>query len=81
MYDPTLSLTSALDWAGSQHHAPASLLPGIRASTHCTGGYIGPRASLDGFRKSRPLTEIRTTGRLARSESLYRLSYRGPQLC
>ena len=28
MYSSTLSLTSALDWVGGQHHFPAALPPG-----------------------------------------------------
>ena len=40
---------------------------------------MGPRAGLDGCGKSRPYTGIRSPDRPARSESLYRLSYRGPQ--
>jgi hypothetical protein len=31
-----------------QHHAPAALCPGERTpGTHCTGGWVGPRAGLD----------------------------------
>ena len=37
-YSSTLSLTSALDWVGSQHHTPAALAPGNRAGAHFTGG-------------------------------------------
>jgi hypothetical protein len=33
---------------GGQRHAPAALPPGKRASTHCIGDWVGPRASLDG---------------------------------
>jgi hypothetical protein len=46
--------------------------PGI----HCTGGLVGPRAGLDRCEKSRPPTGIRSPDRPARSQSLYRLSYR-----
>ena len=49
-----------------------------RPGTHCTGGWVGPRAGQDWCGKSRPPTGIRFPDRLARSESLYRLSYRGP---
>ena len=36
---------------GGQRHASADLLtPG----THCTGGWVGPMAGLDGCGKSRP---------------------------
>ena len=47
--------------------------------THRIGGWVVPGAGLDGCGKSRPPTGIRSTDRPARSESLYRLSYRGPQ--
>ena len=39
---------------GGQRHAPAALLPRKRPSTHCTGGWLGPRVGLDGCGKSRP---------------------------
>ena len=39
---------------GDQHHVPAALPPGKRPGTHCTGGWVGPRASLEGCRKSCP---------------------------
>jgi hypothetical protein len=51
-------------------------LPGI-LGTHCTGGWVGPRAGLDVCENSRP-TGIRYSDRPARSQSLYRLSYPGP---
>jgi len=38
--------------AGGQHHAPAALAVGRRPGTLCTGGWVGPRASLDGCGKS-----------------------------
>ena len=37
-----------------QRHALAALLPGKRPGTHCIGGWVGPRAGLDGCGKSRP---------------------------
>ena len=61
---------------GGQLHAPAALPPGKRPGTHCIGGWVGPRAGLDECGKSRPEDSI--PGRPVRSESLYRLSYRGP---
>ena len=63
---------------GGQHHAPAVLPLGERLCTHCTGGWMGPRAGLDGGGKSRPPPPngIRTPNRPACSESLFRLSYR-----
>ena len=39
---------------GSKLHAPAALPPGKRPGTHCIGGWVGPRAGLDGCGKSRP---------------------------
>jgi hypothetical protein len=42
---------------GGQLHAPAALPPGKRAGTHCIGGWVGPRAGLDGCEKSRPHRE------------------------
>jgi hypothetical protein len=38
---------------GGQSHFPAALPQEKKASTHFTGGWVGPRASLDGCRKSR----------------------------
>jgi len=61
-------------------HAPAALPPGKRPGTHCIGGWVGPRAVLDGCGKSRHPTGIRSPDRPARSESPYRLSYPGPRL-
>ena len=37
-----------------QRHAPAALYSRERPSTHCTGGWVGPRAGLDRCGKSRP---------------------------
>ena len=42
-----------LDEVGGQRHAPAALHPGKRLGTLCVGGWVGPRAGLDGFGKSR----------------------------
>ena len=47
--------------------------PGKRPGTVCTGGWVGPRAGLDGG-KSRP-TGIWSPDLPARSHSLYRLRY------
>jgi hypothetical protein len=35
-------------------HAPAAFYPRERPDTHCTGGWVGPRAGLDRRGKSRP---------------------------
>jgi hypothetical protein len=37
-----------------QHHAPAGLLSGNRPDTYFVGGWVGPRAGLDGCGKTRP---------------------------
>jgi hypothetical protein len=39
---------------GCQLHAPAALPLGKRPGTHFIGGWVGPRAGLDGCGKSRP---------------------------
>jgi len=57
-----------------QQHAPAALYPRERPGTHFTGGWVGPRAGLDGCRKSRPQRDW-IPDRPAHSQSLYRLSY------
>ena len=48
-----------------QRHAPAAFYPQERPGTHCTGGWVGPRAGLQGG-KTRP-TGIRSPDRPARS--------------
>ena len=37
-----------------QQHAPAAFYPRERPGTHCTGGWVVPRADLDRCGKSRP---------------------------
>jgi len=49
--------------------------PLFTPGTHCTGGWMGPRAGLDKCGKSRPPTAIRSPDRPARSQSLYRLRH------
>ena len=55
------------------------LYPRERPGAHCIRGWVGFRAGLDGCGKYRP-NGILSPDRPARSESLYRLSYRGPPL-
>ena len=38
----------------SQRHDPAALYPREKPGTHCTGGWVSPRAGLDRCGKSRP---------------------------
>ena len=58
---------------------PDRSYPRERPGTHCTGGWVGPRASLDRCGKSRPHRDS-IPGPPARSQSLYRLSYRALNL-
>jgi len=37
---------------GGQHHAPATLPAGKTRITNCTGGWVGPRAGLNGYGQS-----------------------------
>jgi hypothetical protein len=39
---------------GVRCHAPAALTPGRKRGTHRVGGWVGPRAGLDGSGKSHP---------------------------
>jgi hypothetical protein len=39
---------------GGEDHTPAALAPGERGGTHCEGGWMGPRAGLDGCGKFHP---------------------------
>jgi hypothetical protein len=68
-----LDLSARRGWVVSI--TPRPLYPLERPDTHCTGGWVGRRAGLDRWGKSRP-TGIRSPDRPARSQSLYRLSYR-----
>ena len=51
-YSSTLSLTSELDGVGGQRHAPAALPPG--KTRYPLYRRLGPKAGLEGYRKSRP---------------------------
>ena len=59
---------------------PRPLYPQKRPGTHCTAGWVGPRAILEGAENLSPPTGIRFPDRSARNESLYRLSCPG-SLC
>ena len=54
------------------------LYPRERPGTHCTGVWVGLGAGLNSTENLAP-TVIRSPNRPDRSESLYRLSYRGRQ--
>jgi hypothetical protein len=70
-------MTSALDGGGWSASGPGHVYPGERPGTHCTGGWVGPRAGLDGCGKSRPHRDS-IPDRPACTESLQRLRYPGP---
>ena len=57
-----------------QRHVPAAFYPRERPGTHCTGGWVDPRASLDGRKISSP-PGFDPWPVQSRSQSLYRLSY------
>jgi hypothetical protein len=58
-----------------QRHAPVDFYPRERPGTHCTVGWVGPRAGLDRCGKSHPHRDsIQGTSSLY--QSLYRLRYR-----
>ena len=61
-------------WKLVVNATPRPLYPRERPGTHCIGGWVGPRAGLDGCGKSRP-TGIRSPDRPGHSESLYRPRY------
>jgi hypothetical protein len=64
---------------GDQRHDPAALLPGKRPGTQYIGGWVSPRAGLDGCGKPR-LTGIRYPDGPDRGQSLYRLRYPSPSI-
>ena len=47
-------MTAALEGVSGQQHAPAALYPQERTGTHFTGGWVGPRAGLDGRKITSP---------------------------
>ena len=57
-----------------QPHAPTALPPGNNGGTHCIGGWMGPRAGLDGYgeQKTSCLLGLEPRDRPVRNESLSR---------
>ena len=53
-YSFALSRTSALGGGGGSAPRTGRLYPRERPGTHCTGGWVGPRARLDGRKISSP---------------------------
>jgi hypothetical protein len=70
----TLFFTAALKGVRGQRHVPTTSYPREVPGSHCTGGWVGLRAGLDRYRKSRP-NGIRSPYRPAREQSLFRLRY------
>jgi hypothetical protein len=79
-YSFTLPRPRRLNGVSGQQHAPAALYPRERPGTHCTGGWVGPRAGLDG-RKISPPPGFDPRTVQARSQSLYLLSYPAHSKC
>jgi hypothetical protein len=52
-------------------------ISGKGTAAHCTGGWVGPQAYLEGCEKFRLPTQIRSPDRQTCNESLYRLVYSG----
>jgi hypothetical protein len=76
--------TSALDGVSGQRHAPAALYPQVRTpGTHCTGGWVGPRASLDTEARGKilsPLPGIEPQSPLDPSRSQTRTERQKPEI-
>ena len=64
-----------MEWMASTTSRPLYLRE--RPGTYCIGGWVGPRARLDGCGKTYPHRDW-IPNRAARSESLYRLRYHDP---
>jgi len=69
-----LQLYSFSTWrmmaVGGQRHATAALSPVRRPGTHCTGGWVGPRAYLDAYKEEKnflPSLGFRTPNRPSRT--------------
>jgi len=58
MYNSTLSLTSALNGGGWLRPRPGQFTPRERPGIHRTGGWVGPKAGLEGCGKSRHTPEF-----------------------
>ena len=53
-YSSTLALTLTLDRGGRSSPHPGRFAPGKGPGTHCTGDWVGPRATLDSCGKISP---------------------------
>ena len=73
-------MTAALEGGvNGQQHAPAALYPRETPGTNITGGWVGPRAGLEGRKiSSPPGFDPGPSSPVA--QSLYRLSYRAQNM-
>jgi hypothetical protein len=78
-YSSTLSLTLALDGGGWSTPRPGHFTPGKQTRYPFYRRLGGPQGWSGRLRKISTPPGIQSPDRPARSESLYRLSYRGPQ--
>ena len=69
------SMTTALEEGEWSAARPGPLYPRERPGTHFTGGWVGPRAGLDGRKISSP-PGLDPGPSSPVAQSLYRLSYR-----
>ena len=76
-YSSTLTLLRHQNGVNDQQHATGAIYLRERPGPHCIGGFVGPRAGLDG-RKISPPPGFDS---LPRSQSPYRLSYPGTMHC
>ena len=74
-------MTTALEGMRGQRQAPAALYTRERPGTHCTGGWVCPGPVWTGAENLAPPLGIPSPERPARSQSLYRLSYRAHKVC
>ena len=58
---------------------PRPLYPRGRPGNHCIGGWVGPKAGLDGCGKSRPPSGFDLWTVQPVAQSLYRLIYPAPE--
>jgi hypothetical protein len=80
-YCSTLSLTSAHDGVGGQGHTLATIPPGKRPAACCTGGWVDPRASMNGCGKFCPHSRIQSLDHPTCSKLLYQLHHPSLKSC